>query len=64
MSVYVTVKMCQGLLADVHVFLSRQGAKEEEGRWLAEHEINTREDREAKAGNGTAFHLVEADLRP
>ncbi len=64
MSVYVTVEMRHGLLAEVHVFMSRQGAKEEEGRWLAEHDLNTHEDREEKAGDGTEFHLVEADLRP
>ena len=64
MTIYVTVEMCRGLVAEMHVFMSRQGAKEEEGRWLAEHDINTGEDREAKAGNGMEFHLVEASLRP
>ena len=64
MSVYVTVELCQGIVAEACVFLSRQGAKEQEGRWLAEHDICTREDREAKAANGNEFHLIEAELKP
>lgn len=64
MSVYVTVELSQGLVAEVHTFMSRQGGKEQEGRWLAEYDVATRDDHEAMAGHGTEFHLAEADIRP
>lgn len=64
MGLYVTVEMHQGLVYSVNVFFSRQGAKEEEGRWIAQHNIDTSEDRDAIAKNGTEFHVFETKPRP
>lgn len=64
MTVYVTVELCQGLFVESGVYASLQGAKEAEARWLAAHRIDDRETRQAKADNGTEFHVIETQLQP
>ncbi len=64
MTVYVTVNICQGVVNDIQVFLTQNSAQETEQKWLQEHDIKNKVDRECKAQNGTELIIEKCEVKP
>ena len=63
MQVYVTIELFKGLVESVQVFEMEESARQLETEWLNKTGIKDAMGREAKAGEGTEFHVVETVLR-
>jgi len=64
MTIHATVETCQGVIAEVAAYRSRASALEAERKWLREHDIRSRQQREAKSQDGTEFIVQECELKP
>ncbi|HOD52678.1 MAG TPA: hypothetical protein PKJ78_21800 [Candidatus Hydrogenedentes bacterium] len=64
MTIHVTVKTCQGIVAEVRGFLEKESASAAERKWLKEMNIKDKADRQARADGGTEFLVFEAELKP
>lgn len=63
MKVFVTIELFRGLLESVHAFELEAPARRLETEWLKKMDIHDATGREAKAGEGTEFHVVETELK-
>jgi hypothetical protein len=64
MTVFVVVPMEEGLIGEVKVFLSRDGAHRAERQWLCRGGIRNDKDRERLSDLGTGIAIVECEIRP
>ena len=61
-SINVTIELLQGNIAEVRAYWNEHLANMAEQHWLKENNIKSKLDREAKAQNGTEFHIYECTL--
>ena len=61
-SIHVTIELLQGNIAEVRAYWNENMADNAEHQWLKENNIKSKIDREAKAQNGTEFHIYECTL--
>ena len=61
-AIYVTIEMLQGNIAEVRAYWNEHLAQIAEQQWLKDNNINNNLDRDAKAQNGTEFHVYECPL--
>ncbi len=61
-SINVTIEQLQGNIAEVRAYWNEHLANMAEQHWLKENNIKRKLDREAKAQNGTEFHIYECTL--
>ena len=61
-SIHVTIELLQGNIAEVRAYWNEHMADKAEHQWLKENNIRNKLDREAKAQNGTEFHIYECTL--
>ena len=64
MTVFVVVSMEGGLIGEVMVFLSRDGADQAQCRWLRRSGIKTDKDRERLTDQGSGIAVLECEIRP
>ena len=64
MTLYVTIETFQGVVENVHAYLSEESANAAEKQWLLEMDIHDDEDRQAKSDGGTEFVIFESELKP
>ncbi len=64
MTIHVSVKTRQCIVADVRGFLEKESASAAQRDWLKEMNIKCKVDRQAKADRGTEFLVFEAELKP
>ena len=60
--IYVTIEMLQGNIAEIRAYWNEQLAQIAEQQWLKDNDIEDEIHREAKAQNGTEFHVYECML--
>jgi len=60
--IHVTIELFQGNIAEVRAYWNEQLAQIAEQRWLKDNNIRNQFDREAKAQNGTEFHVYACTL--
>ena len=59
----LTVELFQGNIADERAFWNEHLANIAEKKWLKDNNILSQLDREAKAQNGTEFHIYTCTLK-
>jgi len=60
--IYVTIELLQGNIAEVRAYWNEHMAQISEQRWLKDNDIKNELDREAKAQNGTEFHVFQCEI--
>jgi uncharacterized protein YecT (DUF1311 family) len=64
MTIHVTDETCQKVVGEVAAYRSRASARRAQHAWLREHDIRSRQQREAKSQHGTEFIVRECELKP
>ena len=64
MTVFVVISVENGLIGEVKVYLSRDGADQAQCRWLRRSGIKTDKETERLTDQGSGIAVLECEIRP